>query len=127
MPMTMPPEGGIPSPLAQAPANAGPMAMPQGNQGNISAALVKVRASMKMLEESLPLIPMTNDLHTDILNALKQFAKHMKEDAENSQLEAASLQAAAQNVVRQAPVAQMARIFSANQGSGQPPAQPAAA
>lgn len=124
MPMNLPPAGGLPSPLTQSPANVGPVSMPQGNAGNIQAALVKVKSAMSMLEAALPLIPMGSDAHSDILDALKKFGKHMKSVGENPQLQTASLQSEAQNVAKQAPMANMARLFSAQQGSGQAPATP---
>jgi hypothetical protein len=126
MPMNLPPSGGLPSPMTQAPANAGAATMPQANAGNINAALTKVKAAMKMLEEALPLIPMGNEAHTDILDALKKFSKHMKTDS-NPQQESASLQSAAQNVAKNAPMAAMAKMFGAQQGAGQPPATAQAA
>lgn len=129
MPMPFPPSGGLPSPLAQAPQNVGGVSMPQGNQGNVGAAIIKVRASMKMLEEALPLLPMTNELHTDILNALKQFSKHLKTADENPQLEIGSVIQMIKNNAQSAPMAAMTRMFSGQQGAGQPPAmapQPAA-
>lgn len=127
MPMNLPPSGGLPSPMTQAPANAGAAAMPQANAGNVNAALTKVKAAMKMLEEALPLIPMGNEAHTDILDALKKFSKHMKTDGGNAQQESASLQSAAQNIAKQAPMANMARMFGAQQGAGQAPAMGQAA
>lgn len=127
MPMPMPPAGGLPGPLAQASPNAGAMTQQQGNHGNIQAATVKIRAAMKMLEEALPLVPMGNEIHTDVLDALKKFTKHVKQDSGSSQQESASLQSAAQNVAKQAPMANMARMFGAGQGGGQPPAQEQAA
>lgn len=127
MPMSLPPSGGLPSPMTQAPANAGAATMPQANAGNINAALTKVKAAMKMLEEALPLIPMGNETHTDILDALKKFSKHMKTDGGNAQQESASLQSAAQNIAKQAPMAAMAKMFGGQQGAGQPPATSEAA
>lgn len=123
MPMTTPPPGGLPSPLTQAPPNAGPMAMPQGNQGNIGAALVKIKNACKMLEEALPLIPMGDELHTDVLNTLKQLSKPLKKGGgENTQLEVGSMLQMAKNNAQSAPMAAMARMFSGQQGQGQPPA-----
>lgn len=125
MPMPLPPSGGLPSPLTQAPANAGSMAMPQGNQGNIQAALIKIKNACKMLEEALPLVPMGDELHTDLLNTLKQLSKPLKKGGnENPQLEVGSLLQMAKNNAQSAPMAAMARMFSGGQGSGQPPATP---
>lgn len=126
MPMQMPPAGGLPSPLTQSPANAGPMAMPQGNQGNVGAALVKIKNACKLLEEALPLIPMGDELHTDILNTLKQLSKPLKKGGhENPQVEISSMLQSAKNNAQSAPMAAMARMFPGQAGAGQAPAMPA--
>lgn len=125
MPMTMPPAGGLPSPLTQAPANAGPMAQQQGNRGNIQAALVKIKAAAKMLEEALPLIPFGSEEHEKLAKIITELSKGIGKAGSNPQMEAASLQSAAQNVAKQAPMANMAQMFAANQGAGQPPAEAA--
>lgn len=130
MPMQMPPAGGLPSPLTQGHPNAGGMTQQQGNQGNIQAALVKIKAAVKMIDEALPLIPMGDDMHTELHKASMSLSKAVKEAHVSAQQEAASLQSAAQNVVKQAPMAGMARMMGAQQGAGQPPAiaeQPQAA
>lgn len=125
MPMNLPPSGGLPSPMTQAPANAGPMTQQQGNQGNVQAAMVKVKAAAKMLEEALPLIPFGSDEHEKLAKIVTELSKGIGKASSNPQLEAASLQSAAQNVAKQAPMQNMAAMFGANQGAGQPPAQAA--
>lgn len=123
MPMNMPPSGGLPSPLAQASPNAGGMTQQQGNQGNIQAALVKIKGAAKMLEEALPLIPFGSEEHEKLAKIVMDLSKGIGKAGNNPQLEAASLQSAAQNVAKQAPMQNMARLFAANPGAGQPPAQ----
>lgn len=129
MPMNLPPAGGLPSPLTQAPENAGAAAMPQGNRGNIQAALLKVKTAVKMLEEALPLIPFGSEEHSKIAKIITDLSKGAAKVSENAQLEASSLMNSARNVAQNAPMQNMARMFSAQQGAGQPPAspQPAAA
>lgn len=127
MPMNLPPSGGLPSPMTQAPANAGSAAMPQANAGNVQAALTKIKAGTKMLQEALPLIPIGHEKHIKLVKILSELSKEIAEVGDNPQQEAASLQSAAQNVVKQAPQAQMARMFGAQQGAGQPPATAEAA
>lgn len=119
--MMMPPQGGLPSPLMQAPPNVG-MAVQQGNHGNIAAAMVKVSNAVKMLEEALPLIPMGDQLHTEILNAAKGLSKHMKQGESNPQLEQQSLIQQLKNNQGQSQMAALARQFGAQAGQGQPPA-----
>lgn len=128
MPMMIPPSGGLPSPLAQAPHNSGPGAMPQGNLGNIQAALVKVQNASKMLQEALPLIPFGSEEHIKLQKILTQLAEAVKKAGENPALQIASMQASIKNQAHNAQMSQMARMFAAHQGAGQPPAvQPPAA
>jgi len=99
--------------------------MPQGNQGNIGAALVKVKNACKLLEEALPLVPMGDELHTDILNTLKQLSKPMKKGGnDNQQVEISSMLQSAKNNAQSAPMAAMARMFPGQAGAGQAPAMP---
>ena len=127
MPMNLPPSGGLPSPMTQAPANAGAATMPQANAGNIQAALTKIKAGTKMLQEALPLIPIGHEKHLKLMKIVSELSKEIGEVAENPQMESASLQSAAQNVAKQAPMANMAKMFGASQGAGQPPATAQAA
>ncbi len=123
MSMNKPPQGGLPPSLTQSPPNAGPVTMPQGNQGNIAAALAKVSAGLKMFEEALPLIPMGSEEHTAVLDAIKGVSKHLKKGEENAQLEQASLVQQLKAAPNQAQQAAMARMM-ATQSQGQAPATP---
>lgn len=123
--MNLPPQGGLPSPLTQSPANSGPGAMPQGNAGNIQAALVKVKNASKMLEEALPLIPFGTEEHIKLQKILTQLSESVKKAGENPALQIAALQQSVKSQAQGAPMANMARMFSAGQGAGQPPAMPA--
>lgn len=127
MPMNLPPSGGLPSPMTQAPANAGAATMPQGNAGNVNAALTKIKAATKMLQEALPLIPIGHEKHLKLMKIVSELSKEIGEASENPQQQSAALQAAAQNVAKEAPMANMARMFGAQQGAGQPPATAQAA
>lgn len=130
MPMPgLPPAGGLPSPLMQASPNAGSATQMQGNHGNIASAMVKVKNALQMLQEALPLIPMGDELHTEILNSVKGLSKHLKKGEESPQLDIASLLNSIKQKTQMAPQAAMARQFAGGAGAGQPPAtpQPAAA
>lgn len=129
MPMTMPPAGGLPSPMTQAPANAGSGAMSQGNAGNIQAALVKVKNAAKMLEEALPLIPFGSEEHEKLAKIITELSKGIGKAGSNPQLEVGSMLQMAKNSAQSAPMAAMAKMFSGQQGQGQAPAtaQPQAA
>lgn len=122
MVMNLPPAGGLPSPLTQAPPHAGPGASPQGNAGNIQAALIKVKNASKMLEEALPLIPFGSEEHIKLQKILTQLSEAVKKAGDNPQLQIAALQQSVKSQAQGAPMANMARMFSAQQGAGSPPA-----
>jgi hypothetical protein len=122
--MPTPPAGGLPSPLTQGSPNAGGATQPQGNQGNIAAAMVKVKNAIQLLQEALPLIPMGDELHTEILNSAKSLSKHLKKGDESPQLDIASLLNTIKQKAASAPQAAMARQFAGGAGAGQPPATP---
>lgn len=113
MPMQMPPPGGLPSPMTQPPANAGSMTQQGGNAGNIQSALTKVKAAAKMLEEALPLLPMGSEEHERLAKIVMDLSKGIGKASSNPQQESAALQSAAQNVAKQAPMNDMARMFGA--------------
>ncbi len=69
-----------PNPLAQAPAHAGPVTVPQANQGNAAAALVDVKNAVQLLQKALPMIPLGSPLHADILEVTKKLSKHVSQE-----------------------------------------------
>jgi hypothetical protein len=104
--------------------------MPQGNNGNIQAALVKVKNAAKMLEEALPLIPFGSEEHEKIAKIITDLSKGIGKASQNPQLEVGSMLQSAKNSAQSAPMAAMAKMFAGQQGAGQPPAaapQPQAA
>lgn len=124
--MNLPPAGGLPTPLTQSPANAGSMAQPQGNAGNIHAALVKVKNAVELLQEALPLIPFGTEEHNKVAKVIQELSAGAKKAGENPQLEVGAMLQAAKNKSQGAPMAAMARMFAGQQGQGQPPAMPSA-
>ncbi len=128
MPMpNLPPPGGLPGPMMQGSPNAGSPAQQQGNQGNIGAAMTKIKNAVQLLQEALPLIPMGDELHTEILNSLKSLSKKLKDGNDSPQLDIASLLNTIKQKAQMAPQAAMARQFAGGAGAGQPPATPQAA
>jgi hypothetical protein len=126
MPLPMPkPAGGLPSPLTQGTPNLGAVSQPNANQGNIGQAMSKITAAIKMLEEALPLVPMGNELHTEILKSAQSLSKHMKQGEESPALTSASIQNMLKSNAQSAPMNAMARMFQP--GQGQPPATAQAA
>lgn len=124
MGMQMPgkPQGGLPPALMQAPPNAGPITVPQANQGNITAAIAKIQNAMKMLEESLPMIPMGSPLHTEVLNTIKGMSKQMKNASENPQLQQASLMNQLRSNSADSNKAAMMRMLATQNNPGAAPA-----
>lgn len=118
------PAGGLPSPLTQAMPNAGPISSPQGNQGNMQAAMSKISNGIKMLQEALPLIPMGNELHTKLLGAVKTLAEVMNKEGESPtspKLDISSILQMIKQHTQNAPQNAMARMMPA-QGPNQSPA-----
>lgn len=109
--------------MQQSPPHAGPVTMPQGNQGNVAAALAKVSAGLKMFEEALPLIPMGSEEHQAVLDAIKGVSKHLKKGEENAQLEQSAMVQQLKAAPNQAQQAAMARMMAGG-SQGQPPAMP---
>lgn len=122
MPMNMPPQGGLPSPMTQSPANAGAASMPQGNQGNLQAAMIKVKTAVKMLEEALPLIPFGSEEHSKLAKVIGELSGAAKKAGDNPQLEMSAMQQMMKNHAQNAPIAAMMKHFSGEMGAGQPPA-----
>lgn len=126
MPMPLPPQGGLPSPMTQAPPNAGSMAMPQGNQGNVQAAMTMVKNAAEMLGKALTLIPMGSEQYTKVAKIVSDLSKGIGEVSENPKLQMAQMAAQMKQKAQGAPIEAMMRQFSASQGAGQPPATEAA-
>ena len=122
------PAGGLPSPMAQASPNGGPVSAPQGNHGNMQAAMTKVSSGLKMLQEALPLIPRGNELHTKLLSAVKTIAEVMSKEGEspsNPKLDMSAIVQMLRQHAQNAPQNAMARMMPAS-GPTQSPAMGAA-
>ena len=122
------PGGGIPqgapgaNPLAQAPANAGPVTIPQGNQGNVAAATAGIKSAVDMIQKQLPLIPVGSELHRELLTFLSKVGKVLESgqggNDDGLKLQA-MLQAAKQNA-QSGPMQAMMRMFPAQQPNAGP-------
>ncbi len=124
MPLPQKPAGGLPSPLAAPPSNAGPISQPGGNQGNVQAAMAKISSGLKMIQEALPLIPMGNELHTKVLGAVKTLAEAMNKEGEaptTPKLDLSSILQMIKQHTQNAPQNAAARLMPA-QGANQAPA-----
>lgn len=126
MPMPMP---GSPPPMppqmAQAPGGLGPVTMPQGNQGNMAAAITEVRNAMTMLQKALPMVPMGSPIHNDILSFVKKIGEHLTKGEDNQGLQLQSLLQMVKQSAQSAPQNAMQRMFPAQQPNT-PPAMPPA-
>lgn len=76
---TPPPGLGGGMPGAQPPGMGGPMA--QSNPGNALAGIMKVRQAIKLLEETLAMVPMESPLHEKILTSVKSLLQAMPDES----------------------------------------------
>jgi hypothetical protein len=121
------PGGGGPMPgggaMTPARPNIGPVTTPQPHAGNVAAAMNDVRNALRMLEKSLPQIPLGTPLHTEILKATQTLAKHLQPGDGNEGLELQSLLQMARQASQSAPMSALSRIGAP---PGAPPAMPGA-
>lgn len=117
----MPMPGQLPPTMAPAAANAGPIAVPQGNQGNTAQAMSLIRNAVEMMQKALPMIPMGSPLHADLLTALPKISKHMEEGQQNKGVDLQSLLQMARQSSQQSPMAALNRLHP---GGNTPPAMP---
>src|ERR1700679_2311758 len=106
----MPVPGQLPPSLAPAQANAGPVAVPQGAQGNTAQALSLVRNGLEMFQKALPMIPMGSPLHADLLKATSSVSKHMEQSAANKGVDVQSLLQMARQNSQQSPLDALNRL-----------------
>lgn len=123
--MPMPPiPGQTPPAMAPAPANVGPVAVPQGNQGNMVQAMSLVRNGLEMFQKAIPLIPMGSPQHADLLKAVTMISKHMESSEGNKGVDLQSLLQMARQASQQSPVQALNRMHPA---PTTPPAMPSPA
>lgn len=121
----MPMPGQLPPSVAPAAANAGPAAVPQGNQGNSAQALSLVRNAVEMMQKALPMIPMGSPLHGDLLKATSTISKHMEQaGGGNKGVDMQSLLQMARQSSQQSPMQALNRLHPAPNAA---PAMPSAA
>lgn len=116
-----PPIPGQSPALTQAPPGVGPVAVPQGNQGNLAQAMSLVRNASEMLQKALPMIPMGTPQHEDLLKVITMIGKHMKEGEGNKGMDLQSLLQMARSASQQSPVQALNRMHPAPNA---PPAMP---
>lgn len=113
--------------MAQAPANTGPVAVPQANHGNMAAAMNDLKNAAELLQKALPSVPMGSPVHNDIMDCIKKLTKHSNQESaggQGGQLQ--SLLQMAKQAAQSAPMNAMARMFPAAPPNS-PPAMPEAA
>lgn len=79
------PGGGLPPGLGAPPANLGAVTIPQGNPGNLKAALEKLHGAAQLINDAIPSIPLGTPLHTEVLKLATTLNKHLGEAKENAQ------------------------------------------
>lgn len=134
MPGSAPPPPGLGAPPGMPPGGQPPgLGLPaaQGNPGNAIAGIMKVRQSVKMLEEALAMVPMDSPLHEKILTSVKSLLTAMPDESPDM---AGPQQTNLLNLVRQqAQAAPLKALMGAMGGGGAPgagappPGGPAAA
>lgn len=107
--------GGAPPPgigaLGQARPNIGPIPAPQGNPGNVHAAVLKIKNALNLLQEALPMIPLGSDIHTGVLKATTDLSRHMKDAEPSPASEMQSLMQTARQSAQTQPMQALARMF----------------
>lgn len=109
----MPEPGQLPPSVSPAPANAGPVSIPQGSQGNTAQAMSLVRNGLEMFQKALPMIPMGAPLHSDILKAVSSVSKHMEQNSGNKGIDMQSLIQMARQSSQNSPVEALNRLHPA--------------
>jgi hypothetical protein len=100
---------------------------PSANPGNEAAAMQDVSHAMKMLTRAMQSIPMGSPLHSDVLEALKKFGKHMSAAGQQDQgLEAQRMHQLMRQAQAQGPQQAALRAMMQQQGGGggAPPVMP---
>lgn len=123
----MPIPGQAPTAPTPAPANAGPAAVPQGNQGNLVQAMSLVRNALEMLQKALPMVPMGSPQHADLLKAVAMISKHMEHNEGNKGVDLQSLLQMARQASQQSPVQALNRMHPAPTAAPAMPTPPPAA
>lgn len=117
MPMPMPPmpgpAAGLPPSISPATPNAGPVAVPQGNQGNTAQALTLVRNALEMMQKALPMIPMGSPLHGDLLRGISAISKNMDQSQDNKGVDVQSLLQQARQQSQQSPLQALNKMHPA--------------
>lgn len=122
LPGQIPPIAGTPTP-----PSPGPIAAPQGNQGNLVQAMSLVRNGLEMLQKAIPLIPMGSPQHADLLRAVSMISKHMETNEGNKGIDLQSLLQMAREASQQSPVQALNRLHPAPNTPPAMPTPPAAA
>lgn len=110
-----------PSNIPIAAAHSGPASAPQAQPGNASAALQKLQAAAKLINEALPNLPMGTEFHTDVLKIATMVNKALeKAPTANPQSQVANLVQLAKQTAQGAPMAALSRIFPTPNGPAMP-------
>ena len=89
--------------------------------GNASAALQKLQAAAKLINEALPNLPMGTEFHTDVLKIATMVNKALeKAPTANPQSQVANLVQLAKQTAQGAPMAALSRIFPTPNGPAMP-------
>lgn len=126
MPMPIPGQPASAPGATAAPANVGPVAVPQGNQGNLVQAMSLVRNGLEMFQKALPMIPMGTPEHGDLLKAISIVTKHLDSNEGNKGVDLQSLLQMARQASQQSPVQALNRMHPAPTAAPAMPTPPPA-
>lgn len=117
----LPGMGGGAPPGGGPPGGTGGAAMPTGMPGSAQSAETSVKLALEALQKALPGLPMGSDLHTVVLKAVSDIAKHMNKGGSSQQDVMQQLVALArQQQTKPNPMMGMAPSPGAMPGSGPP-------
>lgn len=97
--------------LMGAQPNTGAVAQPQANAGNMAAAMSQVKNAIELLQQALPMLPVGNEMHEAVINAVKGLSKHMESSNQNQGMQMSGLVQMMQQMAQSAPTQQLAQAF----------------
>lgn len=115
------PAGGLPPGMGAPPGNLGAVTIPQGNPGNLKAALEKLHGAAQLINDAIPSIPLGTPLHSEVLKLATTLNKHLGEAKENAQ---GTIQTMLQAIQQMKQNPQMGALHGAAPGGAPPPPQP---
>ncbi len=121
----MPP--GMPPGMAPPRPNLGPVTQPQGNPGNMAAAMLDIKNASNLLQRALPNVPMGSPEHQDLLAVVTKLAKMAQDVGGDQSMQMQSLMSMVRQMGQnpmQGALARMQPQPNAGPAMGAPPGAP---